>query len=256
MEVCVVCCSVLHCVAVCCSVLQCVALCCSVLQCVAVCCSVLQCVAVCCNDSCRTWMAERGCHIFLDQVIVCCSVLQCVTVCCNVLQCVAVCCSVLQWAISHMNDCVWVPYLFWSEVMYKWCVTHITPHSNVICDASHLIHMSYKCSFIHDLTRMFICTFVMYKCSLYMSCIMNICTWPFLIRSCINEVCHIWHRMYDTPHSYMSCVTHLIHTCHAWHTSFVHDTSFIHHTSFIHVIMWHTSPPKDGLIALWPSTNG
>ena len=38
---CVVCCSVLQCVAVCCRVLQCVAVCCSVLPCVAVCCSVL-----------------------------------------------------------------------------------------------------------------------------------------------------------------------------------------------------------------------
>jgi len=41
---------------VCCSVLQCVAVCCSVLQCVAVCCSVLQCVAplmaACTNDVC------------------------------------------------------------------------------------------------------------------------------------------------------------------------------------------------------------
>ena len=47
---CLVCCSVLQCVAVCCSVLQCVAVCWSVLQCVAVCCSGLkcvQCVAVC-----------------------------------------------------------------------------------------------------------------------------------------------------------------------------------------------------------------
>ena len=39
-RLCVVCCSVLPCVAVCGSVLQCVAWCCSVLQCVAVCCSV------------------------------------------------------------------------------------------------------------------------------------------------------------------------------------------------------------------------
>jgi len=46
---CVVCCSVLQCVAVCCSVMQCVPVCCSVLQCVAVWCSVFQCVAVCCS---------------------------------------------------------------------------------------------------------------------------------------------------------------------------------------------------------------
>jgi len=40
-------CAMIYCV-VCYSVLQCVAVCCSVLQCVAVCCSVLQCAMICC----------------------------------------------------------------------------------------------------------------------------------------------------------------------------------------------------------------
>jgi len=44
---CILCCSVLQCVAVRFSALQCVAVCCSVLQCVAVCCSVLQLVRIC-----------------------------------------------------------------------------------------------------------------------------------------------------------------------------------------------------------------
>jgi len=45
---CLVCNSVLQCVAACCSGMECVGLCCSVLQSVAVCCSLLQCVGVYC----------------------------------------------------------------------------------------------------------------------------------------------------------------------------------------------------------------
>ena len=60
---CVLCCTMLQCVAVCCSVLQCVAVCCSVLHCH----SVSQCVEVCCSAS-----------ISLTHCAVCCTVLQCV----------------------------------------------------------------------------------------------------------------------------------------------------------------------------------
>jgi len=48
---CVLCCSVLQCIAVYCSVFQCGAVWCSVVQCGAVCRSVLQCVAVCCSTT-------------------------------------------------------------------------------------------------------------------------------------------------------------------------------------------------------------
>ena len=111
----------LQCVAVCCSVLQRVALnilstitgahavenacivCCSVLQCVAVCCSVLQCVAVCCSACTIT-----GAHTIENAYMMCCSVMQCVAVCCSVLQCVAVCCSTytITWARTVEN--VWI----------------------------------------------------------------------------------------------------------------------------------------------------
>jgi len=62
--VCILCCSVLQCVAVCCSVLQCVAVCCSVLQCVAVCYSVLQCVR-------HTWQVYTHIHTLLRLCCVC-----------------------------------------------------------------------------------------------------------------------------------------------------------------------------------------
>ena len=90
---CILCCSVLQCVAVRFSALQCVVVCCSVLQCVAVCCSVLQCVAVCCS---ALQKCSRGPSVSHSANQVMHSVLQCVAVCCSVLQCVAVCCSVLQ----------------------------------------------------------------------------------------------------------------------------------------------------------------
>ena len=56
-----------------------------------VCCSVLQCVAACCSvyDARQSTLYRE----FMDQV---CGVLQCVAVCCSVLQCVAVCSGVLQ----------------------------------------------------------------------------------------------------------------------------------------------------------------
>jgi len=126
---CVVCCSVLQCVAVCCSVFNGVAF--SNLpvvhifrSCVAVCCSVLQCVAVC--STVLPFPPSLWC-IYLGRVVQCVavfySVFKCVAfstlpvvhifrflvylgllflefshrcVCCSVLQCVAVCCSVLQ----------------------------------------------------------------------------------------------------------------------------------------------------------------
>ena len=88
-ERCIVCCSVLQCVAVYCSVLQCVAVCCSVLQCAAVCCSVLQCAAVCCNvlqGVCRIdyllWSIAfaKDCR-GVEQIR---TVLRCVSVCCSI----------------------------------------------------------------------------------------------------------------------------------------------------------------------------
>jgi len=93
---CILCCSVLQCVAVRCSVLQCAVVCCSVLQCVAVRCSVLQCVAVCCSVlQCVTvvQICSRGPSVSHTANHVMHSVLQCVAVCCSVLQCVAVCCN-------------------------------------------------------------------------------------------------------------------------------------------------------------------
>jgi len=83
---------------VCCSVLQCVAVCCSVLQYVVVCCSVLQCVLVDCR-----WVA--GCCRVLQGVVVCCNVLQCVLVCSSVLQHVAVCC------VQPWDDFQWPGYI-------------------------------------------------------------------------------------------------------------------------------------------------
>ena len=72
-----------------------------------VCCSVLQCVAVCCSY--LTIKAEVShafgfCHGYVLQcVAVCCSVLQCVVACCSVLQRVAVCCNVLQCVVACCN---------------------------------------------------------------------------------------------------------------------------------------------------------
>jgi len=74
-------------------------LCCSVLQCVAVCRSVLQCVAVCCNLS---WVTLAS-HAKLQEACAFCSVLQCVAVCCSVFWCIAVWCSVLQYVICHIS---------------------------------------------------------------------------------------------------------------------------------------------------------
>ena len=64
-----------------------------------VCCSVLQCVAVHNNvhGAPQLLFIMRLHHV----VAVCCSVLQCVAVCYSVLQCVAVCCSVLQCIITY-----------------------------------------------------------------------------------------------------------------------------------------------------------
>ena len=107
---CVVCCSVLQCVAVCCSVysitcesscmasrheyipaMQYAAVCCSVLQCVAVCCSVLQCIFH--HLRILLYCFETRVHIgelFENHALV---VLQCVAVCCSVLQRDEVCCK-------------------------------------------------------------------------------------------------------------------------------------------------------------------
>jgi len=110
----------LQCVAVCAFFLSDFCLiCCSVLQCVAVCCSVLQCVAVCCRECARS-LSSLSCRHVLQCIAVCCSELQCVAVCCIVLQyvaesalflshlslkciCVAVCCSVLQYDAVRCN---------------------------------------------------------------------------------------------------------------------------------------------------------
>ena len=78
---CVVCCSVLQCVAVCCkgstalpfpTFLWCIYLD-RVVQCVAVCCSVFNCI---------TFSALPVVHIFRSCGAVCCSILQCVQMCC------------------------------------------------------------------------------------------------------------------------------------------------------------------------------
>jgi len=72
---CVVCCSVLQCVAVCCS-------CCSVLQCAAECCCVLLCAAEAWGDKMpppNKVVEATFLHVRL------CSVLHCVAVCYNVL---------------------------------------------------------------------------------------------------------------------------------------------------------------------------
>jgi len=103
---CLVCCSVLQCVAVCCSVLQCVAVCCSMLQYVAVCCSVLQCAAVLAVVS------------QISACLVCCSVLQCVASIAQLylsslsIQCAAVC-----W---HQGELTWEMYNFLNESACSW----------------------------------------------------------------------------------------------------------------------------------------
>jgi len=85
---------------------QCV-VCCSVLQCVAVYCSMLQCIAVCCCVLWQNGMLCASATLLRSKASKSCVR---IAVCCSVLQCVAVCCSVLRRVAGKTSKevCVWL----------------------------------------------------------------------------------------------------------------------------------------------------